>query len=85
MNYEMISYDVISDKKKLNFKDVELIAAADYSCEDVYITHQLFKDQEKKKIPESKLLQDIEFPVLQVIKLMEIDGVKIDRNKLKGI
>jgi hypothetical protein len=40
MNYEMISYDTISNKKKLNFKDVDLSLAADYSSEDVYITNK---------------------------------------------
>lgn len=85
MNYEMISYDVISQKKKLNFKEVDLLSAADYSCEDVYITHKLYKNQLDKNIPDNTILKDIEFPVLEVIKQMEIDGVKIDRNKLKWI
>jgi DNA polymerase I-like protein with 3'-5' exonuclease and polymerase domains len=73
MNYEMISYDTISNKKKLNFKDVDLLAAADYSCEDVYITNKLYVDQSEKNIPDNNILNDIEFPVLQVIKQMEID------------
>jgi DNA polymerase I-like protein with 3'-5' exonuclease and polymerase domains len=73
MNYEMISYDTISNKKKLNFKDVDLTLAADYSSEDVYITNKLFLEQENKNIPENNILQDIEFPVLEVIKQMEID------------
>ena len=85
MNYEMISYDEISQKKKLNFKEVDLIAAADYSCEDVYVTNKLYQNQLDKNIPENSVLNDIEFPVLQVIKQMEIDGVKIDKNKLKWI
>ena len=83
MNYEMISYDTISEKKKLNFKEVELEKAAIYSCEDVYITNKLYWDQEKKEVTEYKILNEIEFPVLQVIKQMEIDWVKIERNKLK--
>jgi DNA polymerase I len=73
MNYEMISYDEISNKKKLNFKEVDLSAAADYSCEDVYITHKLYQNQLEKNIPDNNILNDIEFPVLQVIKQMEID------------
>jgi len=85
MNYEMISYDTISNKKKLNFKEVDLTLAADYSSEDVYITNKLYIDQENKNIPDNKILQDIEFPVLEVIKQMEIDWVKIDTYKLKAI
>lgn len=85
MNYEMISYDTISEKKKLNFKQVELEKAAIYSCEDVYITNKLYLKQEEKKVIDYKILNEIEFPVLEVIKQMEIDGVKIERNKLKWI
>lgn len=85
MNYEMISYDEISNKKKLNFKDVDLLPAADYSCEDVYITNKLYENQLEKKVTDNTILNNLEFPVLEVIKQMEIDWVKIDRNKLKGI
>jgi len=38
----MISYDEITDKKKLNFRDVDLQKASIYSSEDVYITSKLY-------------------------------------------
>jgi hypothetical protein len=31
MDYEMISYDEVTDKKKLNFSEVDLEIAAQYS------------------------------------------------------
>lgn len=84
-NYEMISYETISQKKKLRFDEVDLIPAADYSCEDVYITHKLYQQQEKNKTTQIPILNQIELPLLEVLKDMELTGVKIDRNKLKWI
>lgn len=84
-DYEMISYDTISQKKKLRFDEVDLIEAANYSCEDVYITHKLYQQQESKEIHKNSVLTDIEIPLLEVLKDMEVTWVKIDRNKLKWI
>ncbi|PIE85232.1 DNA polymerase I [Candidatus Gracilibacteria bacterium] len=82
--YEMISYDEITNKKKLNFIDVPLEEAAKYSAEDVVMTSKLFTTQ-KKELSNNKILKEIEFPLIEVLKEMEISGVKIDRNKLKEI
>jgi DNA polymerase I-like protein with 3'-5' exonuclease and polymerase domains len=68
----MISYDTISQKKKLRFDEVDLIDAADYSCEDVYITHKLFAQQEKNKTTQIPILNKIETPLMEVLKDMEI-------------
>jgi hypothetical protein len=38
----MISYDEITDKAKINFREVPLDIAANYSAEDVYITAKLY-------------------------------------------
>jgi len=69
----MISYDEITNKKKLNFKDVGLESAAIYSCEDVYITNRLFKKQVKAGVQEIKVLHEIEIPLLEVLVDMEVD------------
>ncbi len=82
--YEMISYDEITNKKKLNFIDVPLEEAAKYSAEDVVMTSKLFTTQ-KKELSNNKILKEIEFPLIEVLKEMEISWVKIDRNKLKEI
>lgn len=83
--YRMISYDEVTNKKKLNFKDVDLKNAAIYSWEDVYITNKLFLKQEEDKITQNKILNDIEIPLIKVLKKMEIDWVFIDVDRLKGI
>jgi DNA polymerase-1 len=81
----MQSYEEVTMKKKLNFREVELVAASIYSGEDVYITHKLFQKQNKEKTSQDKILQEIEIPLIEVLKNMELDGVKIDRDRLKSI
>jgi len=80
----MVSFDVISDKKKLNFRDIELSKAAIYSAEDAVITHKLHKLQQDDEIVNG-ILNEIDIPLMQVLKNIEINGVKVDRNKLKEI
>jgi len=96
-NYEMISYDTISDKKKLSFEEVDLEKAAIYSGEDVYITYKLYKDQQEaeymsdsisthaQRKEKKDVLRNIELPLLKVISDMEMRGIKIDRDILKWI
>jgi len=84
-NYEMISYDQVTNKKKLNFKEVELDSAAIYSAEDVYITNQIFLQHKEEGTTDIKILNDIELPLLEVLMNMELTWVHINRDTLKGI
>lgn len=84
-DYEMMSYKEITNNKKLNFEEVELKVAADYSWEDVYMTNELYLKQDKKWITNNKILNDIEIPLIDVLKDMEISWVRIDRDILKWI
>ncbi|MDD3793578.1 MAG: DNA polymerase [Candidatus Gracilibacteria bacterium] len=84
-NYMMISYDSITDKAKINFKDVDLKQASIYSGEDVYITNKLYEKQIGDGDSSNFVLNNIELPLMQVLKKMEINGVKIHRDKLKEI
>ncbi len=84
-NYMMISYDSITNKAKINFKDVDLETASIYSWEDVYITNKLYEKQVSEKVDQNTVLTQIEIPLLQVLKKMEISWVKIARDKLKEI
>jgi len=96
-NYEMISYDEISDKKKISFEEVDLEKAAIYSGEDVYITYKLFKDQQEaeymsdsvsthaQRKEKKDVLGNIELPLLKVLSDMETRGIKINRDILKWI
>lgn len=83
--YEMQSYETITNKSEIGFEEVELKAASIYSGEDVYMTAKIFKKQEKEKITKNKVLLEIENPLIEVLKQVEIDGVKVDRDRLKGI
>lgn len=84
-NYMMISYDSITDKAKINFRDVDLKIASIYSWEDVYITNKLYSKQELEKSSENNVLNEIEIPLMWVLKKIEINWVKISRDKLKEI
>lgn len=96
-NYEMISYDEISNKKKLSFEEVDLDKAAIYSWEDVYMTYKLYKDQQEVEYMDDSIsthaerkekkdvLRNIELPLLKVLSDMEMRGIKIDRDILKWI
>ena len=84
-NYMMISYDSVTDKSKINFKDVDLKVASIYSWEDVYITNKLYEKQIADWDSSNFVLNNIELPLMQVLKKMEINWVKIHRDKLKEI
>lgn len=84
-DYKMISYDEVTGKSQINFKEVSLEKASIYSWEDVYITAKIYAEQQKKWIISDKTLNDIEIPLLEVLKNMEITGVKISKEKLQEI
>lgn len=84
-DYEMISYKEITNNKKLNFEEVDLTLAANYSAEDVYITNELYKKQKDLRVTDNKILNEIEIPLIEVLKDIEITWVKINRDILKWI
>ncbi len=84
-DYKMISYDEISQKKKLNFSEVELKNASVYSWEDVYMTHMLYEKQKSDGVTTDDILVDMELPLIEAISAMELTWVRIDRDTLKGI
>lgn len=83
--YEMISYDSITNKGKIEFCDIDLETAAKYSGEDVYMTSLLYKKQKEEKIVDNEVLQNIELPLLEVIKEIELNWVKIDKKILEDL
>lgn len=85
-DYEMISYDEITEKKKINFVDVDIEKAAIYSWEDVYMAAQVYtKQQTHEDSKNTWILDKMERPLIQIISNIELDGVKIHRDKLKEI
>jgi DNA polymerase-1 len=86
LGYKMMSYAEVTQKKTLNFREVELGLAAKYSAEDVLITQKLYKKQrENPYISQSKVLQEIEVPLMSVLSRMEMRGIKIETKLLKKI
>jgi len=87
LDYEMISFDELVKKQKLqNFSEVNLELASKYSAEDVYITYKLFQEQkEDLSEKEQDILEKMDFPFIEVLKNMEITWVKISRDRLKEL
>lgn len=74
-------------KKQLKFNKIEMEKAANYACEDVIITFELFIYLSDKllKIPSLyKLYQQIELPLIPAMTTIERNGVLIDVNKLNN-
>ncbi len=85
-DYEMLKFDDLVKKNKLeNFSQVDLKLASKYSWEDVYITYKLFENQLEDNTVNNNVLKDIEIPLINVLKNVEIDWVKIDRDRLKEL
>tara|TARA_S200000501_G_scaffold257120_1_gene240939 strand:- start:2375 stop:4828 length:2454 start_codon:yes stop_codon:yes gene_type:complete len=87
LNYEPMKYEEVagSASKQINFAQVEIPAATFYAAEDADVTLRLFnllngmlKDQPKL----IKLLQSIEYPMLQSLIRVETNGAKIDAKML---
>lgn len=83
--YKMISYNDITNKWEINFKQTDLKKASIYSWEDVYITNKLYQKHLKEKTTNNEILNKIEIPLIQVLKNMEIDWAYIDWDTLKWI
>ena len=89
LNHYPIAYkDLVgSGKKQINFSEVEIQQAKDYAAEDADITFRLFKIF-SKKLKEQKLLNVYEIfekPLIKILSMMEIKGVKIDEKFLKKL
>jgi len=85
-DYEKINYKDITNNAKVNFRDVDLETAWDYSVEDVYITEKLYRKQLEELTPEDKkILEEMDFPLLSVLRTMENNWVKIDSSQLEEI
>ena len=85
LNYKMINYDEITNKWKINFSNLPLETTSIYWWEYVYIINLIYKKQKEKNIINNKILKQIEIPLINVLKQMEIDWVFIDIDILKWI
>ncbi len=89
LNHKTISYkDLVgTGKKQIKFSEVDIYKAKDYAAEDADVTYRLFKIFEKNL--KNEKLKDIyeifEKPLIKILAVMEINGVKINSNSLNDL
>jgi DNA polymerase-1 len=84
LDYKTISYDEVTEKKKLLFNEVSLDKATAYAAEDADITMRL-QETLYPKILENKLesiCHTVEIPLLEVLGDMEYRGVLMNQPEL---
>lgn len=87
LNYKMISFDELTDGGKKDIRSIPVDDVGMYSAEDADITLQLV-DVLHDKIAANglkPLCTEIEFPLIEVLTQMEINGVKIDTKFLASM
>ena len=87
LGHKTISYKELvgTGKKQINFSDVDIKLAKKYAAEDADITYRLYKIF-LKNLKSEKLLNIYEIfekPLIKILALMEINGVKVDKKFLK--
>ncbi len=74
-----------SGKKQINFSEVKINIAKDYAAEDADITYRLYKIF-SKNLKSEKLMNIYEIfekPLIKILALMEIYGIKVDQKFLQ--
>jgi len=90
LNYTPIPIENLigkSGKSQLSMRDVPLEKQTEYAVEDADITLQL-KEHFQNELGEANtqtLFDDIEVPLLRVLADMELEGINLDANFLKGL
>ena len=87
LGHKTISYKELvgTGKKQINFSEVDIKLAKKYAAEDADITYRLYKIF-LKNLKSEKLLNIYEIfekPLIKILALMEINGVKVDKKFLK--
>jgi DNA polymerase-1 len=75
-------------KKQISFDQVDTQAACAYSAEDADVTWQLYEylsARLKAQPALHKLFETIEMPLVEVLMRMEINGVRLDTDKLQRL
>lgn len=90
LNYTPVSITELIGKKgknQLSMREVSLEKQTEYAVEDADITLQL-KEHFEKELGEAniqKLFDEIEIPLLRVLADMELEGINLDVDFLKGL
>ena len=74
-------------KKKITFDEVDIDIAKDYAAEDADITYRLYKIFFKSLRAENlvNIYEIFEKPLIKILALMEINGIKLDKSFLKKL
>jgi DNA polymerase-1 len=89
LDHKTITYADIAGKgkKSTSFAEIPLDKAVPYACEDADITLMAYGvlKPEVEKLGLSDLLENIEMPLVPVLKRMEMRGIRVDKNKLHDL
>jgi DNA polymerase-1 len=90
LNYSPVPISELIGKKgknQLSMREVPLQEQTEYAVEDADITLQLAElfAPELKEAETEKLFTEIEIPLLRVLADMEMEGINLDANFLKGL
>ncbi len=90
LDHKTITYEDLTGKKGKNaatFDTVPIESAAPYACEDADITLMAYHvlNEKMEILGLSKLFQEVEMPLVSVLKGMEMNGVTVDKNKLQEL
>ena len=89
LHHKTISFkDLVgTGKKQINFSAVNINNAKDYAAEDADITFRLYKiflnNLKSEKL--TNIYEIFEKPLIKILALMEIKGIKLDKNFLKSL
>ncbi|MCF6297670.1 MAG: DNA polymerase I [Flavobacteriaceae bacterium] len=90
LNYQPISIETLIGKKgknQLSMRDISIAKQTEYAVEDSDITFQLKGIFEKTLVEDklTKLFNEIEIPLLNVLAEMELEGINVDADFLKNL
>ncbi len=90
LDHKTITYEDLTGKKGKNaatFDTVPIESAAPYACEDADITLMAYHvlNEKMETLGLSKLFQEVEMPLVSVLKGMEMNGVAVDKKKLQAL
>lgn len=80
LRYKMVSFDELTNDGKRDIREIPVEEVGNYSAEDADITLQIV-DLLHDKLSAGgmkQLCDEIEFPLIEVLTAMEINGIKID-------
>lgn len=71
-------------KNQKSMREVPVDEASRYACEDADVTYQLYELFEKqlKETQTDTIFYDLEMPLVEVLSVMECEGIRLDKSKL---